>query len=868
MSARAPLALYALLFLSGSAGLAYQSIWTKTFALALGHEMPSLLGVVAAFFAGLSAGSWSLGQRIGRTARPHQWYAGCEIVIAVAALATPVALPLASNLAGELLGVAPAPVWHWAMAFAIPFVVLLPATFAMGVTLPAMEQVIARRSLHGRVVAAVYAANTAGAVAGVLICVFVALPVLGQTRTLWLFAAVNIMCAAGALYLGQGASRELMRAPDNAVGEFDPKRVAPLLLLTGLLGVGYEVLAVRILSQVFEATLYSFATALAVYLAASSAGAALLQRTAAHAAPGRWLGRLLSALALSCLAGLGIMFIAEPIYRALRLSLGDSAVHVFQCEMLLALSVFAVPSFLMGMIFALLAQIERERSGHIGRAMGINTLGAALAPLVFGIGLLPSIGAKWSVGMIALGYLWLGGLAFCAVAGRSPVRRIAALTAGAAGVIFLLPALQIMTLRNGEEVVVFKEGVLASTAVVQQGNAKNLRVNNRYQMGGTTTGALLFQRRQAHVPLLLHPSPDNALFLGVASGVTVGTAAQYESMEIDAVELVPNVLDLLDHFAPANGAPHRRENVTLYASDARRFVQFAPDQYDVIVADLYHPARDGAGLLFSQEHYLAIRNRLAPDGVFCHWLPFHQLDMDMIRLVVRTYQSVFPDAHLVLASDMLRFPALGLVTGLKPRDIAPGYLKTRVPSSSARAVLQRDLLTNELQLLATILLDTEALTQIAGEGPLNTDDLPHLSYAAPRFTYDRGSKPYGRLMAILNASQASAQRMAQTADRDASFTLRWQKFVLARNRYLQGMQVHMEQGERAAVAHYIASARTSADFNTSFSQLFKIAHGWSESAPEDALEIATELRALRPDIKPVDDLVRRLSRRQLDSHRR
>ena len=861
MSARAPLALYSLLFFSGGAGLAYQSIWTKTFTLALGHEMPSLLGVVGAFFAGLSAGSWSLGQRIGRSERPHRWYAGCELVIAFAALLTPIALPLASQLAGQWLGAAPPPVLHWTMAFVIPFVVLLPATFSMGATLPAMEQVLARRALHGRVVGGAYAANTAGAVAGILISVFVALPLLGQSRTLALFAAVNVLCALGAMALGSRSAARPAADPDAKPLVRRGPPILAMLLFTGLLGVGYEVLAVRVLSQVFEATLYSFATALAVYLAASSLGAALTQRLISHQADvaERWLSPVLAALAMSCVLGLSVMFGVETIYRAMRLALGDRVVDVFLCELTLAFSVFALPSFLMGTSFAMLAQLERARRGHIGPAMGINTLGAALAPGLFGIALLPAVGAKWSIGLVAVGYLALS------VVARPPTARRAfgatAAIAGAVLCIAALPSLQITTLREGERVVHHREGVMATSAVVVRGGAKNLRVNNRYQMGGTSVGALLFQRRQAHIPLLMHPSPDTALFLGVASGVTVGTAAEHRAVDIDAVELVPEVLSLLPHFAPANGAPHTRANVSLYASDARRFVQFADRQYDVIVADLYHPARDGAGLLFSKEHYAAISDRLSSDGVFCHWLPFHQLDLDMIRLIARTYLDVFPDGQLVLASDMLRFPALGLITGLDTANIGPGYLKARVPEPALRAVLQRDRLTNELQLLSTVLLDTEALTELAGDGPLNTDDLPLLSYHAPRFSYDRGSKPYGRLLAILDQSEPSALRMTDRRAQSASFLVRWRKFVKARNLYLTALQVHMERGAREAVPFYLTSARASSDFHTSFSQLFKLASEWRNSSPDDALSIATALKALRPDVKPVDDLLGEMSGR-------
>ena len=51
-----------------------------------------------------------------------------------------------------------------------------------------------------------------------------------------------------------------------------------LLALTGLLGIGYEVLVVRVLSQVTEDTVYTFAMLLAVYLVGSAAGAAGYQR--------------------------------------------------------------------------------------------------------------------------------------------------------------------------------------------------------------------------------------------------------------------------------------------------------------------------------------------------------------------------------------------------------------------------------------------------------------------------------------------------------------------------------------------------------------------------------------------------------------
>jgi spermidine synthase len=67
-----------------------------------------------------------------------------------------------------LIGAEPGPLRHWVLSFLLPFLLLLPATAAMGATLPAMERVLGALRDTGYSIAALYAINTAGAVAGVL----------------------------------------------------------------------------------------------------------------------------------------------------------------------------------------------------------------------------------------------------------------------------------------------------------------------------------------------------------------------------------------------------------------------------------------------------------------------------------------------------------------------------------------------------------------------------------------------------------------------------------------------------------------------------------------------------------------------------
>jgi spermidine synthase len=133
---------FLLMFASGACGLVWQMVWTAQFGLALGHEIVAVLSVVAAFFGGISAGSLLLAQRVELSLYPGRWYAGLEALITIWALLVSFASPLFFPHLSQWIGDEPSAVWHWALAFFIPLIALLPATFAMGATLPAMERLL------------------------------------------------------------------------------------------------------------------------------------------------------------------------------------------------------------------------------------------------------------------------------------------------------------------------------------------------------------------------------------------------------------------------------------------------------------------------------------------------------------------------------------------------------------------------------------------------------------------------------------------------------------------------------------------------------------------------------------------------------
>src|SRR5258708_26621661 len=168
-----------LMVASGFAGLGYQIIWTQQSSLWLGHESAAVLAVVTAFFGGLALGALALGSRIERSAHPVRWYAGCELVVAMWSLLLLFVAPPFSGWLLRTTGVEPSAGWQWSVAFCGTFFLFLPATAAMGATLPAMERITTEMRSDGRSIAALYASNTFGAVLGVLTAAFWLIPVVG-----------------------------------------------------------------------------------------------------------------------------------------------------------------------------------------------------------------------------------------------------------------------------------------------------------------------------------------------------------------------------------------------------------------------------------------------------------------------------------------------------------------------------------------------------------------------------------------------------------------------------------------------------------------------------------------------------------------
>jgi spermidine synthase len=698
-----------LAFASGATALVYEILWTRQFVSLFGATAPAISATLAAVFLGLAVGSAVVGRRSARWPRPLRTYGLLEFGIGLSAL-------LVVPLLGTYEHLFPV-VYRWFSDSPAAFTVvksclavaaLFVPSFLMGGTLPLLAQafVSAQRAL-GEVGSGIYAANTFGATIGALSVPFYLLPTFGAERGYYLAAAVSLFLGAAAIWLdrrserwGEGArpvhetgpgrrAESRSRAEVAAPSEVVPLMPAPLMpewllvalaFLSGALVLALEVLWSRMLAQVHENSIYSFALVLAVFLV-GLAGGATLARVAIRRRlnPRRLLGLTT--------AGAGVLVCGSPAFfyyltGGLRY-VGEFGSPGGSVTLVLALATMLVPACLAGMLLPLLMEVTANGRGGaagalLGRLLAINTAGAIVGPLVATYVVLPWLGL-WA-GIAAVGLSMV-------VAGEAALEvspRISLAAPRRAAVLALLVALfavaNPLTLPRAriasdgsERLLRLEEGSHGVVAVVESADDRWMLLNNFYTLGGTA--AAVEERQQARIPLLLHPAPRRVAFLGLGTGITAGGALLPPIEKVVALELVPEVVTAArEHFAEANLGLLTDRRVEVIREDARVYLKAGGRDFDVIIGDLVVPWRSGESSLFTREHFETARGALAPGGVFCQWLPLFQLSEEQFRIIAATFLDVFPHATLWRGDFDTEAPALALVGHTTPDGIDIGVV--------------------------------------------------------------------------------------------------------------------------------------------------------------------------------------------------
>jgi spermidine synthase len=200
-------------FVTGLASFIYEIVWIRMLSLVLGASFHAFELMLSAFITGLALGGLWIRRRIDRLADPVRFAGLVQVFMGLAALATIFVYHWTFDWMAWALGVlqrsdSAYPLFNL-FGHALAFAVMLPATFLAGMTLPLFTQVLLRGGRGERAIGQVYAANTLGAIAGVLLAVHVLMPAAGLKLALVAGAAIDILLGTWILRYSRAASRRI-----------------------------------------------------------------------------------------------------------------------------------------------------------------------------------------------------------------------------------------------------------------------------------------------------------------------------------------------------------------------------------------------------------------------------------------------------------------------------------------------------------------------------------------------------------------------------------------------------------------------------------------------------------------------------------
>lgn len=761
-------------FLSGVAGLIYQVVWTRYLALFLGHTSYAVIAVLAAFMGGLALGNAWLGAAVDRMPRPLLFYAGLELGIGVFAVIFPAYYEfMHQGFLAIVRSTAPTSGFRLALQFAFACATILFPTVLMGATLPALTRFVTRSlsELRGKV-AALYAINSSGAVAGVILTDWWWIPSLGLDLTLVLGAVLSLLVGGVALWVsrriqeGSAPAATNSTAPAAITESFSPRQLQVALLAIGISGfvaMLYEVAWTRLLALALGSSTHAYSLMLATFISGIAAGGWLVYRWKAQTHTLRAFGLAELALAGTLLVSLSVYDLLPWWFSRLASHLPRNDVGYPIYELLQALICFGVmfpPALCLGTTLPLASRIgtvELAQTGKsVGRVFAVNTLGTVLGAVLTGLVFLPYLGlAPTFVLGIALNAL-AGLLLWNSTGqkGRGPwimAGTVVVLGLWASSVLEprwqkaftlgLWRAKQVPNTltdyraqvdrvdlryhRNGAGSTV---SVMATT-LPDGRESLALRVNGKTD--ATSVGDLATQVLLAHVPMLYKPQSSEVLIVGLGSGVTVGSVLEHPSVKrVDVVEISPEVVRAAQRFfSPVNHQALDDKRTHLHLEDAKTFLQTTLQRYDLVVSEPSNPWMAGVAAVFSQEFYVDVRDQLKPEGVAAQWLQAYEMDDHTVDLVINTFSSVFPHVGIWHPGgrDLV---LLGSLSPISPDSAALGKL---LEHPGLREDFKRVGITDIPSLLSLELVPFgEGLFVPDPATPVHSDRHPVLEYAAQR----------------------------------------------------------------------------------------------------------------------------------------
>jgi spermidine synthase len=778
-----------LIFFSGVSCLIYELLWSRYLNLIFGASVFAVATVLACFMFGLAVGSWRLGKKIDRNSNSIRTLCWLQLGIGLYGLLSPLIYQAISHLVVFIFqSFNPNAYLKQGIRIIISMFTLILPTYLMGGTFPAFIKIYTKQIAGlGKDVGLVYAVNTLGGAIGAFFTGFLLIKFFGLSNTFYLASAINILCAGmiglflAKIHADPVQEKVKLKNSSSIQGPGCSKTLLYLTLalfgLSGFTSLAYEVYWTKILTFFFKDSSYDLAIVLTTFLLGIVIGSFICSKLITKSRKPALLFAVVEIL-IGLFSILGLFMISQFPYLINHLQTNTKLYALFGerywfmgtiIRFGYAALIMIIPASLFGATFPLVSRICISDLKRVGRDLGlmnfINTIGATIGSLMAGFCLISWFGIQKSIILLAFLNIGIGVVLIAVIPMTTKKQRFYFLTTTLVTVVLMmvfLPGWDKLRMSTSflepdqplEKILklhFYKEDVYGLTSVVEimPLHQKLLITNRLYGQNSSDMLGLEDHRRLGHIPLLLHPEPQSALVIGLGAGISLRGVNEQAIKEIDCVELSGGVIQAAHYFSSENSRITENPDINFIIDDGRSYIGASAKKYDVIIGDILFPMSSGSSNIFSREYFALCKNRLQTDGLFCQWLPIHQLSLQDLKIIIKTFKTVFPNTSLWYGMIGESVPVVGCIGTEKRLEINFAWLQTKYRNRSLVKKLAEINLGNPYLLLSHFIMEGDSINNFCVGEIINTDDRPIIEFLTPKLFIE------SRVQGVKNLSELS-----------------------------------------------------------------------------------------------------------------
>ena len=197
-------------------------------------------------------------------------------------------------------------------------------------------------------------------------------------------------------------------------------------------------------------------------------------------------------------------------------------------------------------------------------------------------------------------------------------------------------------------------------------------------------------------------------------------------VDVHAVEIEEKILEAAPLFGGVNRDSYADPGLNIVLDDARNYIGFTDERFDVIVTDVTNLKYKRNPYLYTRKYFRIMQDALAEDGIAAAWVPVGGLSFEDLQTLIATFDQVYPHTTVWFFTP---YPTHFIILLGMPKEPAIALAELEQKMHKVREDLETISVENVYEVASMLLLGEQDVDDLVAGARIHTDDRPILEFS-------------------------------------------------------------------------------------------------------------------------------------------